>query len=150
MAWLTNLPIKRKLTLVILSTCSVVLYLACGVLAIYEVLEFRRTMVRDTTVLADVLAKNTGAALAFSDEEAAEETLLALQTEPYVSEACLHDLDGHAFVQHARGRSPAFPSNPGNDGPRFEGRYLSLFRPVVLHNKRIGTIYLRADLQGGL
>jgi len=148
MAWLTNLPIKRKLTLVILSTCSVVLCLACGVLAIYEVLEFRRTMVRDTTVLADVLAKNTGAALAFSDEEAAEETLLALQAEPYVSEACLYDSDGHAFVQYARGSSPAFPANPGNDGPRFEGGYLSLFRPVVLHNKRIGTIYLRADLQG--
>jgi len=54
--WLQNLPIKQKLTLVILSTCSAVLVLACGVLAVYELLEFRRTTVRDMTVLADVLA----------------------------------------------------------------------------------------------
>ena len=71
MNWLRDLPIRRKLTLVILATCSVVLLLACGVLAGSQMLDFRRSMVRDNTVLADVLAKNTQAALAFQDENAA-------------------------------------------------------------------------------
>ena len=84
MNWLRDLPIRRKLTLVILLTCSVVLLLACGVLAVYQVLDFRQSMVRDTTVLADVLAKNTQAALTFQDESAARQTLLALQAEPIV------------------------------------------------------------------
>ena len=68
MNWLRDLPIRRKLTLVILLTCSLVLLLACGVLALYQVLNFRQGMVRDTTVLANVLAKNTQAALTFQDE----------------------------------------------------------------------------------
>jgi len=71
MNWLQNLPIKRKLTLVVVLTCSIVVLLACALLAGYELYEFRRAMLRDTTVLTDVLAKNTRAALAFSDETAA-------------------------------------------------------------------------------
>ncbi len=148
MNWLQNLPIKRKLTLVILSTCSAVLVLACGVLAVYELLEFRRTTVRDMTVLADVLAKNTKAALAFQDESAAHETLLALQAEPYVGAACLYTADGARFADYARSGAPEFPAIPGDDGFWFERGHLLLFRPVVLNGKRIGTIYLQTDLQG--
>ncbi len=51
MSWLQDLPIQRKLTLVILLTCSVVLLLACGMLALYQVIDFRHNMVSDTKVL---------------------------------------------------------------------------------------------------
>ena len=68
MNWLNNLPLKRKLTLIILLICSVVLLLACTVLAADGLYDFRQAMVRDTTVLADVLAGNTRAALAFQDD----------------------------------------------------------------------------------
>jgi predicted PurR-regulated permease PerM len=54
MNWLRDLPLKRKLTLVILLTCSCVLLLACGVLATYQLFDFRQNLVHDTTVLADV------------------------------------------------------------------------------------------------
>jgi hypothetical protein len=54
---LQDLPIKQKVTLVILPTCSATLLLACEALAAYEVIDFRRALVRDMTVLADVLAK---------------------------------------------------------------------------------------------
>ena len=57
MAWWTDIPVRRKLTLVILLTCTTVLLLACAVLAAYELITFRRTMARDMTVLADVLGR---------------------------------------------------------------------------------------------
>src|SRR5205085_2017313 len=41
-----------------------------------------------------------------------------------------------------------FPEKPGEDGTRFEGQKLQAFRPVILDGKRIGTIYLQADLTG--
>jgi signal transduction histidine kinase/ActR/RegA family two-component response regulator/HAMP domain-containing protein len=149
MNWLRDLPLKRKLTLVILLTCSVVLLLACGVLAMYQLLEFRKTMVRNSTVLADVLAKNTQAALAFQDENSAQQTLLALQAEPDVSAACLYTAGGNQFVNYVRqGMKIQLPPNPAKDGHRFEHSGLQLFRPVVLNHKRIGTIYLQTDLQG--
>lgn len=149
MNWLHDLPLRRKLTLVILLTCSMVLLLACGVLAAYQMVNFRRTMVRDTTVLADVLAKNTHAALTFQDENAAQQTLLALESEPNVSGACLYTAKGNQFATYSRsGMKVMFPAAPGNDGYRFEHGLLILFRPVNLNGKRVGTLYLQSDLQG--
>ena len=59
MNWLRDLPLKRKLTLVILLTCSTVLLLACGVLAVYQLLDFRDLTVRNSNVLADIIDRNT-------------------------------------------------------------------------------------------
>ena len=149
MNWLRDLPIRRKLTLVILLSCLLVLLLACGVLATYQVLDFRQSMVRDTTVLADVLAKITQAALTFQDENAARQTLLALQAEPFVAGACLYDENGDRFADYQRdGAKVDFPDRPARDGHYFEESRLVIFRPVVLDNKRIGTIYLQTGLEG--
>lgn len=149
MKWLQDLPLKRKLTMVILLTCSTVLLLACGVLAAYQLFDFRQTMVRNTTVLADVLAKNTRAALSFQDEAAAGKILLALESEPHLQAARLYDDKGEPFADYVRtGITVGFPPRPADDGHRFAADSLTLFRPVVLNEKRIGTIYLQSDLQG--
>jgi len=149
MNWLRDLPIRRKLTLVIVFTCSMVLLLACGVMATYEVVEFRENMVRDTSVLADVLAKNTQAALTFQDESAARQTLLALQAEPNIISACLYDEQGNRFADYKRNDVEVeLPAHPSPDGHYFESTRLSIFRPVILNDKRIGTLYLQSGLEG--
>lgn len=149
MRWLQDVPLKRKLTLVILLTCSLALLCACGVLAGYQTLDFRKNMVRDTVVLADVLAKNVRAALTFQDENAAYETLLALQSEPNVSGACLYDSDGKRFAEYLRtGEKIQFPETPEPDSNRFRGGDLHIFRPVLLNTKRVGTLYVQTDLHG--
>jgi signal transduction histidine kinase/ActR/RegA family two-component response regulator/HAMP domain-containing protein len=150
MNWLGNLPLKRKFTLAILCTCLLVLLVACAALAVYELYDFRRTMVRDDEVLADVLAKSTQAALAFQDESAAQQTLLALQVEPDVSAACLYTGGGDMFASYVRqpGGRGIFSAKPEPDGYRFERGHLLIFRPVVLNGRRIGTIFVRTDLQG--
>jgi signal transduction histidine kinase/ActR/RegA family two-component response regulator/HAMP domain-containing protein len=149
MNWLRDLPLKQKLTLVILLTCGAVLLLACGVLAAYQLYDFRWMMVRDSTVLADVLARNTQAALTFQDEAAAQQTLQALQAEPYVAAACLYNVRGSQFAGYVRpGTALQLPSVPAASGYRFERGHLILFRPVMLNNKRIGTLFLQTDSQG--
>jgi len=148
MSWLEKLPLKKKLTLVILLTCSVVLLLACGVLAVYQSFDFRRTLVRDSTVLADVIGKNTRAALAFQDENSAQQALLTLQSEPNVSAACLYDAQGNQFANYVQsGINVPLPSHPSTDGHVFESGHLGLFHAVILNDKRIGTIYLQTDLK---
>ncbi len=148
MNWLRDLPLKRKLTLVILSTCTSVLLLACALLAAYQLYDSRQALIRGTSVLADVLAENTRAALAFQDDNAAQKTLMALESEPYVSAASLYDARGKSFAIYTRaGATAIFPVKPGNDGHRFEHGYLVLFRPIILNDKRIGTIYVQTNLQ---
>ena len=144
-----DLPIRRKLTLAILLTCTAVLLAACGILAVYEVFEFRRAMARDTTTLADILGKNTRAALSFQDETAGQDILQALQSDPHVMAARLYNRDGDRFVDYARpGTTVESPPAPEEDGHRFEHGHLVVFRPVILNGKRIGTICLHVDLEG--
>ncbi|MCE0484785.1 MAG: ATP-binding protein [Methylacidiphilales bacterium] len=149
MNWMRDWPIQRKLTVVIMLTCGLVLLLACGLLSIYQVYQFRDSMVRDSTVLADVLSKNTQAALAFEDEGAAQQTLQALQAEPYVTAACLYDSRGKRFASYTReGSDVTFPESPATDGHQFTEASLGVVRPVMLSDRRIGSIYLQTSLEG--
>jgi PAS domain S-box-containing protein len=147
--WLNNLPLKRKLTLIILIACSGALFLACGVLAGYQMFDFRRTLVRDTTVLADVVGENSRAALAFDDEDSAEEILLALKAEPDVLAAALFRPDGTQLAKYFRpGAQSEIPAKPGEDGRRFADGRLQVFRPVQLNNKRVGMLFMDLDMHG--
>ena len=154
MDWLRDIPIRKKLTLVILAICTVVLTLACASLALFEVVDFRRAIVRDATVLADILGKNTRAALAFQDEAAATDFLLALQSEPNVLAAGLYDRGGELFAGYVRGNGGVNggrlldpPARTAVDGHAFLDGHLAVFRPILLDAKRVGTIGLFMDLE---
>ena len=150
MSWLANLPIKRKLTLVMLLTCTVVLSLAALAIALFELYDFRRALARDVTILADILGKNTRAALLFQDDDAARETLLALQAEPHITAACVYTREGTIFADYVRpGSARTLPTAPSEDYQhRFAETYLSVFRPINLDDKPVGTIYIESDLLG--
>lgn len=144
-----NLPIRRKLVVAFLGITSAALLLACTAFIVHEMNEFRAALARNLTVLADALGKNCTAALSFANEGDAEETLQALSFEPSVVSGGLYTDQGELFARYPqRGHEANFPSSPGIDGPSFEGDHLLLFRPVELNEKRIGTIYLKASLQG--
>ena len=69
---------------VILLTSGVVLLLACGTFLTYELLTFRQTMVRNLSTLAQVIAANSTAALAFDNHDDAKEVLSALAAERHI------------------------------------------------------------------
>jgi signal transduction histidine kinase len=132
----------------ILATCVVAMSLAAIVLAALDIVDVRGSMVRDTTVMADIIARNTEAALAFDDPDAATQTLRSLESEPRISAAYLYDAHGALFAQYAtRDQRGAVPSAPDSDAPRFADGRLALHRPIVLNGKQIGTIYLEAPLK---
>ena len=143
-----DLPIKRKMTIAVLGTTGLALIAACLAFIIYERHSFRGAMVRSLTVLADVLARNSTAALSFNTQEDAEETLQALKAEPSVAGACLYGADGAQFASYARtGAEKKFPARPPADVAGFEAEFALVVRPVILNDARIGTIYLRAGLE---
>src|SRR5262245_37181442 len=120
MAWIEDLPLKRKLTLVILGTCAVVLLLASAALAVYETLDFRRALSRDATVMADIFAQNSQAALSFADEGAATALLRALQADANVEAARLFDRDDKPFATYVRtGAAVDLPAQPEALGHRY-------------------------------
>ncbi len=148
MQWFRDLPIKQKLSLVVMLASTVALSLACMILIATEIITFRREMANSWIVLAQGIGYNATAALARNDSAAATETLSALRVESHVICACLYAKDGTLFAQYVRGESKiAFPAKPGPDGYVFEKDCLTLFRPVTQNKQRVATIYVRADLE---
>jgi methyl-accepting chemotaxis protein len=149
MNWLKNLSIKGKLILAMLLTSTTVLLLACAAFVAYEVKTFKSGLDRDMSILADVLSRNSTAALQFDDPAAAETTLLALKAEPHVVLACLYKMSGVRFASYLRDQKmTVFPEHPGPDGSIFKIDHLTIVRPVLMNEKRVGTLYLRVDLEG--
>src|SRR5262249_37071921 len=112
---------------------------------------FRRSMVRDLSMLAEVIGDNCTAALEFDDRHAAEETVGALRADPHVVAACVYGRDGRPFAAYDRDGAPAgFSAAPAGieaERARFGGGVLSMYRPIRLEAERIGTTYIEADLR---
>jgi signal transduction histidine kinase/CheY-like chemotaxis protein len=132
----------------ILLTSGLVLLLTCVVFLAYEFLTFRQAAVRQLSTLGEIIAANSTASLAFDNADDAQETLAALKAEPHIVAAALYDGGGRPFA-HYPDRLPVdgVPAAPAADGYRFERGHLVAFEPVVQgDNKRLGTLYLEADL----
>ena len=151
MPWFNNMPIKRKLTMIILLTSTAALMLAGVAMIATEWVTSRQVMKDDLIVRADLLGRFSTAPLSFHRDEDADEvkkTLSALEADPHILIACLYDKEQRRFGDYARtGAARDFPAQPPADGAHFTGDYLEVSHPVILDQKRIGTIYLRADLE---
>ena len=75
---LRHLPIKRKLTTIMMLTSGAALLLACVSIVAYEQFAFRRTMIRDLTILADMYDDNVASGLIFNSTSDMEKTLKTL------------------------------------------------------------------------
>jgi signal transduction histidine kinase/CheY-like chemotaxis protein/HPt (histidine-containing phosphotransfer) domain-containing protein len=145
-----NLPIRRKLALLVYSSTVIALVLACLGFAIYERASFRTSTATELTALADALGANTAASLAFNDQRTASAMLSALRTEPGVVAACLYDEQGNIFAEYRRSglsrtfRAPAWHKQ----GQQFGAQSLVVYRNVLLDGERTGSIAIISDLAG--
>jgi len=144
---LRNTPIRRKVMIVLLLISGAVLLLTCMAFILYEFRSFRINMQRTSTTLAQVIANNATASLAFANEDDAAEILSALHAEPNVLAAALYDDKGMLFAIYPTTlQASDFPNVAPTDGYRFVDSFLIGVEPVKQrNNKRLGTLYLRLD-----
>ena len=143
-----DMPISRKLILSLLSTSAVVLVLTMGMFFAYEFFSLRRTTVEQLSTLADIAAANSTAALAFQNERDAQEILDAIKAQPYIVSAAIYDENGHLFARCPKELPVAdLPAKPGELGAHFEESNLSVFKPMMQRELRLGTVYLKLDMQ---
>jgi signal transduction histidine kinase len=143
---LRDLPIRRKLVLIVMLASGGALVFATAALVLIELWRSRGEMERDLSSLALILAENTTAALTFDDRAAAQETLNALAARPALAVAALYDERGLLFADFARPGARA-PARPGAPGAHFSAGALEVAQPIVLDRQRIGTVYVRSGLE---
>ena len=156
-----NMSIRAKLTMLVVLTSTIVLFLASGVFIANDIVKTRTAMVEDLTVLADVIGRNSAAALAFNDEAAASEILSGLSAQPHVITAVIRNVEGDVLASYGSSISGAAAGDGIDVGispervlsGEVEGNYyfqedsLELFAPVTLGGDALGIIYIRSDLK---
>src|SRR5450755_3835891 len=140
--------IRHKLTGLFVAMAFITAITVSVPMVVFDLVGLRRAMARDLAVLADVLARNSTAALTFRDAGAARDVLQALRAEPSVTAACIYTDDGKPFAKYVRqgNVSDFVPPLAQNPLTRFEPGRLIQFRDIVLGGENIGTIYIESDL----
>jgi diguanylate cyclase (GGDEF)-like protein/PAS domain S-box-containing protein len=161
MRFLRDIPIRGKLTLIIMLTCGVALILGVVALGIRYAAAEQDNLAQHMSILTKIVATNSTSALAFNDPEWAWKTLNALEADPGVSTADVYDAQGQLFAsfrtQHendGKGHAAKEHLDPlaAGDVPQQRSGLLlmedtlRISRPIVLEGERIGTIVLTADL----
>jgi signal transduction histidine kinase/CheY-like chemotaxis protein len=149
-AWFRRQSVRRKLTTTAVSTTGVTLIVACTVFAVYDYITVRGRLVRDVTLLADIVGINSTGALAFKDAASAAEVLRATGANEHILEAHLFTSDGTLLASYRRQGLPSGPVPPagrtGADGVElFEWSRLLVVRPIAFNGEIVGSISVESD-----
>jgi two-component system sensor histidine kinase/response regulator len=140
--------IRIKLTAIIMITTSTALLLACSALTAFTVVNTRQRLIVRINLVADVVASNSTAAIAFDDSRAAGETLAALRSDPYVVGAQIYDIKGHPFASYLRQGETAsvLPASVLAEGGGFGNNSLQLVRRIHRGEETLGYLLIRREL----
>ena len=139
--------LRRKLIVLLTAIASTSVLIACVGIFTYQFVHARAALYSEGATLANLIADNSAAALAFDDQRAANETLATLGHDPRVNEVCLYSNSGHllgAFHSGAREDVPC--SRASIEGSEYTLRHLHLQRTISLEEETVGTLYLEMSL----
>jgi signal transduction histidine kinase len=151
--------IKSKFVLITMLTSVVVLLMTAAAFVVNDVMGFRTGEKQKMKALAEIIAKNTTAAVMFNDQKSAEDTLTGLSINPHVISAFIVASGGAVFAEyHAPGESNAARSGKSAADIIREARIsssrdawegdddLEVVVPMVLDNQEIGEVVVRSDI----
>jgi PAS domain S-box-containing protein len=147
MRYFQNLSIPSKLRHVVLVSCLVSLGLLFLAFISYEMITIRGTLVERLLNDSKVIGALSQPALLSKNQDAAEKLLQTLSYRKDIESACLYDMNGEIFATYRR-------DSEGNTGfplvkeqsHEFADRHLYVFAPVLVENKKLGTIYISQDV----
>jgi diguanylate cyclase (GGDEF)-like protein/PAS domain S-box-containing protein len=143
------MSIGRKLLVIGLATTGFAL-LSFSLLSIGKgVLEWRTRTVSDLTTYAQILGTNAAPAMLFNDRQSATDTLSALSATPNIVFGAVYDKEGKLFATYGKpSEGPkSLSMSPGKVDFTFSSEDLTLLNPIVFQSERMGTIYLKTNLQ---
>lgn len=166
--YLANISIRRKLMLLIMMTCGVVLLATTLVFVIKETNSIISKQRKDLLSLAGILGQNVSASLTFNDPQSAVETMSSLKVKSDIQAAYILKNDATIFSRYLAQDVPAdkllfeqLGPNPDSAACKkllikvqsqsnliypFSGQ-VALVAPILLDGQNIGTVVLFADMR---
>ncbi len=141
-----NLPVKRKLLLIIMATVGAALTLALGANLVFADFVLRSDIMTDLEILAEVVGSNSAALLKSHDASATTEVLSALRAKRHITTAALLTSDGQVFAQYQRDPGSPRPAPAFHrEGAWVENDRLIVYRVVTLRGQIEGVVYVESD-----
>lgn len=142
--WMNNLGIGKKILLIMLTITMGALLVSGAFMIAYEQHSSRESLAEELSVLVQVIASQSTAALAFGDKSVAQEHLQALTTHGAVDVACIHTRSARPFTAYPIGES--CPNELPAHGYQFRQEGLVIQKPILLDNQELGFVIVRANL----
>src|SRR5689334_19308534 len=98
---LRDSSVGRKLTFVVISTCGLALLLSGVAIVTADSFLLRSALQKDLQALAQIVAENSTAALAFDNAQDAQQTLASLRARPNMQQACIYRADGTVLAKYS-------------------------------------------------
>jgi len=142
-----NISIRTKLMRIIMLVCGIVVLMTCVIFFLNDFYSFRESTLQNVSTYGQIISNNSTAAVAFESKDDAQEILSALKAEPHIVAASIYNVNGKLFcVYPTNYNSYELPATPGAIGYHFTNSTLEGFQPIVQGGKRLGTLYLKSDL----
>jgi len=132
--------------MVVLLTTFCALFVAGGVILVYDINAYRTGRITDMTTQIELLAFSTAPALQFEDVPVAQENLNLLKVMPSIRAAAVYTSRGNFFAGYVRSNTEhVFPTLPGEEGVIIEGSTLTFFKRIIENDEILGTAYIQSD-----
>jgi diguanylate cyclase len=142
-----NNTFAHKITLASLLATSIAVGALTTAFLVLDSISSRDSLNARLSTLAEVVGKNSTAALNFNDQAAAVEVLEALRAEPSLITACLYDSSGALFAQYKReSRTQTCPKGR-KEVLAPSGEFPSVIRSVSRRDEFLGSVVLISDVQ---
>src|SRR5450432_2477211 len=148
MRFLSNLSIRNKLMVITMIVSLTALLIASGVFLAKDVVIGRRQLLAQIGTDAEMVSRNSTAALSFQNQADAAEILSALRAADNIDAAWIFTPDGKVFATYFRDKefSPPSAGFIHQSAPLLENDFFQISRPVVLNDQTIGTVVVRSNV----
>lgn len=139
--------IKWRLTVVILGTSFVVIFLGAIAMWVYDTINARQNLVSQIDSIAEITAANSSSSVAFKNTRDIQDPLNALKARSEIDAAYIYFTDGRLFASFSRTESITNPP-PFSlfEGYAFEAKRLVLSRKIKFFEDPVGIIIIHANL----
>jgi len=143
---LNDIPIKRKLMMIIMGVSSVVLFLVYLVFVIHEYRSFRRNVSHDMGFLASAVAHSCATGIVHDDPKAVSDAIAVLSGKQGVVEARVFNGEGVELAGYSNlAGGPTELVDPKAGATRWTSHGFRLLQPVVLDGEMLGHLYIRYE-----
>jgi two-component system, sensor histidine kinase len=147
-----QLSIRYKLYAIVLVASTIALLLATTASFFIQQHLIKKQLQNEIQTLADVIAENSRAGLAFEDKKALTVILHSLSAKKSVTEAIIFGKDGEIAAQLRQGDGDEAldgveASSQAFTGLRFREKHAELLQEIFLDKERVGKLYIEVDLR---